>query len=325
MKEKRIRILCVEDDTVDQMAVKRLVKTGGLPYDIVVAGTLSEASGLLEKNSYDLVLLDYTLPDGTGLELLKKIKETPSIFITGSGNEGVAVRAIKGGAYDYLIKNPEKGHLELLSTTIEKVMHTFRLEQEHRQAEEQIIRQNAELESVNSKLSALYEKTKFLSLHDSLTGLANRRLLHFELRKNIAIVKRYGRFLSASMLDIDHFKKYNDTYGHLEGDKLLVDIAKIISKETRETDLAVRYGGEEFFILLPETQLKDACKVAERLRKGVEERAWVTVSLGVSVYNHEMQGDEELIYKADEAMYRAKRNGRNCVEVSFPGPVKSEL
>jgi CheY-like chemotaxis protein len=90
MKEKRIRILCVEDDTVDQMAVKRLVKTGGLPYDIVVAGTLSEASGLLEKNSYDLVLLDYTLPDGTGLELLKKIKETPSIFITGSGNEGVA-------------------------------------------------------------------------------------------------------------------------------------------------------------------------------------------------------------------------------------------
>jgi diguanylate cyclase (GGDEF)-like protein len=317
MKEKPIRILYVEDDDVDQMALKRMVRDNGLPYDIDVAGTIEEALALFKKNKYDLVLLDYTLPDGTGLELLEKIKGIPSIFITGSGNETVAVKAMKAGVYDYLIKEPERGYLELLPSVIEKVTYTHQLEQEHIRAEEHIV-------SKNKELVRLYEKTKSLSLHDPLTGLANRRLMHNELKKSIARVKRYGSPLSALMLDIDHFKKYNDTYGHVAGDKVLVNIARLVLKKTRELDFVVRYGGEEFFILLPEAGLTDASKAAERIRKTVEEKVGVTISIGVSTYHESMQSDEELIVKADEAMYQAKRNGRNRVEVSLSGPVTSE-
>jgi diguanylate cyclase (GGDEF)-like protein len=162
----------------------------------------------------------------------------------------------------------------------------------------------------------LYEETKTLSLHDPLTGLANRRLMDYVLETSFARAKRAECPFSAIMLDIDSFKNYNDKYGHTVGDKMLIDIAKIVSREIRQIDLGVRYGGEEFLILLPETGLSEACEVAERMRKDVEAKTGVTVSLGITCYNHNMLRKEEIISKADDALLEAKRKGKNRIEVN---------
>ncbi len=163
--------------------------------------------------------------------------------------------------------------------------------------------------------SRLYEETKALSLRDHLTGLANRRFMDIVFERNIARVSRFEELLSIIIMDIDYFKRYNDTYGHTAGDKVLVKIAKILSKEVREIDLAVRYGGEEFLILLPDTDLKSSYCIAERIRKAVEVNTDVTISLGVSLYHKEMKDKEALINCADKALYQAKQNGRNRVEI----------
>jgi diguanylate cyclase (GGDEF)-like protein len=161
----------------------------------------------------------------------------------------------------------------------------------------------------------LYEETKRLTLEDPLTGLANRRFMDIVLKRSFAKAVRFKRPLSIIMLDIDHFKNYNDTHGHSEGDKVLASVSTVLLKEIREIDLAVRYGGEEFLILLPETGLEGALDVAERIRQTVDTSTKVTVSLGVTAYHEKMQQDE-IIVNADTALYKAKQNGRNRVEVN---------
>lgn len=468
-KEGRLRVLHVEDEEVDQMALARMVKEMGLPYDIDRAASLAEASEKLEKNSYDIVLLDYLLPDGTGIEMLDRTRGIPSIFITGSGDETVAVKAIKGGACDYLVKASDIGYLALLPVVIDKALQASQLAEQQKEAEQQIVRQNAALKKINSELSALYkassaisqsidlkgllnevldtvtgiellrverkgaifivegermklvagigqsdpflnahegmkvgeclcgrvaetgepiliknslqdvrhtityagmtpagqiilplkaadrvvgvlclylpvdaevdeetmkllraiagqlgmaisnamlyEETKSRSLHDPLTGLANRRLMGIELGRNMARARRDGSPFSVVMMDIDHFKKYNDTYGHPAGDALLADFSRVVLKEIREVDNLFRYGGEEFVLLLPDTGLQGASTVAERIRARVEEKTAVTISLGVSSYRVGMKKEEEAIREADEAMYQAKQTGRNRVDI----------
>lgn len=162
----------------------------------------------------------------------------------------------------------------------------------------------------------LYEQTKSSSLHDPLTGLANRRFMQIQIEKSFDAAKRYGEKLSVIMLDIDHFKRYNDTRGHLEGDKLLAKVAEVLVKELRNADYVFRYGGEEFLCMLPETDLPMAAEVAERLRMAVESETDVTISLGVSSFHEEVADKESLIKMADTALYRAKQNGRNRVEMA---------
>lgn len=171
----------------------------------------------------------------------------------------------------------------------------------------------------------LYEQTKELSLHDPLTGLANRRLMQIALQEDFARARRLGRPFSVVMMDLDFFKKYNDAYGHAAGDRLLAEVANLILKEIREIDLAVRYGGEEFLIVLPEAEIEAAAEVAERIRNKVMNADFfhaqdmppsrITVSLGVAAYDDTVSGEAELVTKADDAMYTAKNRGRNRAEV----------
>lgn len=158
----------------------------------------------------------------------------------------------------------------------------------------------------------LYEETKELSLHDPLTGLANRRLLDIILDRHIAAAARHDTAFSVLMMDIDRFKKYNDGRGHEAGDKLLVALANILATGVRGIDLVVRYGGEEFLMLLPETDLAMAVEAAERIRKTVAERTAVTVSIGVACFTPGLAKDD-IIKIADGALYRAKKSGRNQV------------
>ena len=161
-----------------------------------------------------------------------------------------------------------------------------------------------------------------LAATDGLTGLWNHRKMHELLREEMRRSSRYHRALSVLMLDVDSFKTFNDTYGHPQGDQLLRNIAAILRAGVRTVDFVGRYGGEEFLVLLPETTKDDACRMAERIRSAVEAGAVLviegkavrrTVSVGVASYPEDALGSAEIVQRADEALYRAKRAGKNCV------------
>lgn len=196
---------------------------------------------------------------------------------------------------------------------------------------------NRELESYNRELVALKElykgkarelravmdKLEEVSITDGLTEIYNHRYLISRLHYEFERAKRYGLFMSLIMLDIDHFKVYNDNNGHLAGDEALKKVARLINGAVRDTDIVGRYGGEEFAIILLHADLKQMEEVAERIRRAIEEAPFpneglqpmgkVTVSMGGSCLSDGMETMEDLIRSADEALYKAKRNGRNQI------------
>lgn len=171
------------------------------------------------------------------------------------------------------------------------------------------------------RLKYLYTKTCYLSITDELTQLYTRRHLKSVLSQEFERSKRYGTIVTVAMVDIDDFKKINDVYGHMAGDYVLKEVSKIFINTLRKTDFVYRYGGEEICILMPETLVDKAFIPLERLRKTIENRSFifdgkkmkVTVSIGSSMYHREMRDANELIEKADAALYRAKKNGKNQV------------
>lgn len=162
----------------------------------------------------------------------------------------------------------------------------------------------------------LYDRTREMSMHDPLTGLWNRRYMEIVLERDIGNARRYQGSLAAVMADLDHFKDYNDRYGHPAGDRLLAEVADLLCEQVRGGDLVVRYGGEEYLMLLPQCDEQTARAVAERVRAVVEERTPVTISLGVAVCEGEACAADALIEAADRALYQAKDAGRNCVMVA---------
>ena len=158
-----------------------------------------------------------------------------------------------------------------------------------------------------------------LSVTDALTGLLNRRYLQERLTEEIIRSNRHGYPMSFMMIDVDHFKSYNDTYGHPEGDKALKIVGHVLKETLRGADVAARYGGEEFSILLPQTISEEAQAIAERIRRNIEETDFgsrkVTVSMGIASCSLELNSSDEVISAADKALYEAKRRGRNNVQV----------
>jgi diguanylate cyclase (GGDEF)-like protein len=182
---------------------------------------------------------------------------------------------------------------------------------------ERIVRYQKTLQEQQSQL-------EHLAREDALTGLANRRRFEERAKEECLRAQRYHHPLSVLLADLDHFKSINDTYGHAFGDAVLKDIGQTLLRHCRTSDLCARHGGEEFAILLPETELIEAYKVAERLCTAVRSMVFpqpsgimhVTVSFGAASINHErVQTLEELLEQADQALYTAKRNGRDRVEI----------
>lgn len=188
--------------------------------------------------------------------------------------------------------------------------------------EETVSHRTRELEDANRLLALEKERLEIASNTDELTQLFNRRYLQSTLERELRAARRYNHPLSVAMLDLDHFKLLNDTYGHVEGDSVLKTIAATITKELRDIDYAARYGGEEFLVVLPRTDVSGALRVAERIRVAVESYRWqagreTTISAGVAA---QMPGSSaltinELVSTADEALYRAKAGGRNRVSI----------
>ena len=185
-----------------------------------------------------------------------------------------------------------------------------RLNNELVNTQRELARRNAELAVANTRL-------ELLATTDGLTGLKNHRSFQESLEHEYARAMRYGTRLSLLMLDVDHFKQFNDQFGHPAGDGVLKRVATIIASESRDEKLVARYGGEEFAIIMPNCGFKDAVGVAERVRRAVELGPWVlrhiTVSIGVATKNKSTQDRVDLIARADAALYRAKINGRNRV------------
>lgn len=217
------------------------------------------------------------------------------------------------------------------------VVATFTDITERRRSANQITRQMAQiteyaavLEEQKSQLEAANRQLEGLAMHDSLTGLGNRRAFEHRLGQEMNQAKRYGTPLSVLLLDVDSFKAYNDTFGHPAGDEILRRLSQIIRSQGRDTDFFARYGGEEFIVILPLTDAAGAMVLAERLRVAVEQTSWperpVTVSLGAATLLPTMPDGGALVAAADQALYAAKTAGRNCVfhALSLPETLVAE-
>ncbi len=180
--------------------------------------------------------------------------------------------------------------------------------------EERVLERTMELEEKNSRLEDF-------AVHDALTKLNNRRFFNEKLGEYSKLALRFNQPLGCVMGDIDHFKRFNDVYGHQAGDYVLAGVASLLKANVRSTDICARYGGEEFVILLPDTPSQLGIKLAEKLRNAVEGEVFsfnrqalrVTCSFGVAHGSDKSQLNEDLVRRADEALYRAKQEGRNCV------------
>ena len=288
------QVILVEDDA----NVAKLVTWGLKRENLAVhhVSSIQEARRLLSGGKWDLLLLDRRLPDGDGVELCNEVRdENPHGFImmlTGESTNEAKLAGFDCGADDYVTK-------------------PFQLEELLAR-----VRAGRRIVELQKALLASNQRLEELSRTDPLTGLRNRRTFDQELITRFEHARRYARPLAIAMIDVDLFKDINDAFGHPAGDEILRQIATILRRCTRQSDVVARYGGEEFVVILPETPLLEALQFGEKIRAAVAtENLGVTVSIGLASIPHSRFADAEaLLDAADEALYRAKKSGRNRVE-----------
>lgn len=303
-----MKILLVEDSATLRFAMRNYIIDAG--HEPLVARSGEEALQLLENTPVDMIIMDVEMPGLNGFETTRLIREwlaghwIPIIFVTGLNEDENYREGIEAGGDDYLIKP--------VSYMIIKAKI---------RAMERIAAMRDQLHQLNAELEAL-------SQLDSLTQIYNRRTFNEMAQQQWALAKRHQQPISALMIDVDHFKLFNDHYGHPAGDACLKKVSHAIkSCIHRSSDILGRYGGEEFVVLLPETDAKGALRVAQSISEALEQLAlrhdvsptasYVTASIGgatcLRTTGHDL---EELIKNADRALYKAKRAGRNrsCVE-----------
>ncbi len=316
-------ILIVDDMEDQRLLLHKFLKDGEFT-DILMADSakkafkilgLDEPAGLAHK--IDLILMDLIMPEVDGIEACRRIRsverfrDIPIIMVTVRDEVKSLKTALESGAVDYISKPVDKIELQARVRSGLRLKH----EMDYRKSREH------ELEERNRMLESL-------SMLDALTGIGNRRYFDDFVNKEWKRSTRDSLPVSMIMLDIDHFKAFNDTYGHQRGDECLKQVARQLSDTLkRPGDFAARYGGEEFAVVLPNTDIKGAVFIAETLRSTIEAlkithaasdtAKWVTVSLGVgSLIPNRHSKPEQLIALADQALYDAKRKGRNRVETS---------
>ncbi len=297
-------ILIAEDDPVSRKLLEKiLIKAGN---KVVSVENGQKALELFDDKFFPIVLTDWMMPEMDGLELCRAIRKNTYpgyvfiILLTAKDSKDDIIRGLGAGADDYLTKPFSHAELVARLNTGKRVLE---LERSLKDANEEI---------------------RILSITDPLTGTYNRGYMTERLPQEIKRARRYSRALSIILCDIDHFKKVNDTYGHLVGDRVLKDFARCIRHSIRQdVDWTARYGGEEFLIVLPETDVNGGSVMAERLKSELSQRVTetqgkkisITTSFGVVGFGpdtpDEMISPEAMISKADKYLYQAKREGRN--------------
>ncbi|GAC1574921.1 MAG: diguanylate cyclase [Candidatus Dormibacteria bacterium] len=306
-------MLVADDDPGSRLVAQATVE--GLGHECASAPDGGAAWTLFEESPPDVLLTDWMMPGLDGLELCRRIRALPGdrytyiILITSMSDRGNVLAGMQAGVDDYLTKPLDPFVLETRLLAAGRVT------------------------SLHAELAIHRSELLELSRSDPLTNLGNRRSLSEHLDLLHARSARYGRSYSLAFFDVDYFKAYNDTYGHQAGDDALRAVAAVLDAQGRRTDGIYRYGGEEFVLVMPETDLAGAMVLAERVRRAVQERAIphtagtssgvLTVSAGVAglVPAGHLTGDE-VLREADRRLYRAKAAGRNRVVASAsPEPV----
>ncbi|MBI5062985.1 MAG: diguanylate cyclase [Desulfatitalea sp.] len=313
--DKNFPILVVDDDIVSRSVVQKYLLKAG--FEVLCAGNGKEAMAKFSQQFCPIVLTDWMMPEITGPQLCRMIRETKTdgyvfiILITSRDSKTDIVSGLEAGADDYLTKPI---HQAELIARINTGIRILTLEQS--------------LKSANDEI-------RVLSITDPLTGCFNRLYLGEQFPQEFTRSQRYKHPLAVMLVDLDHFKKVNDTYGHQAGDLVLKSIAKCILGQIREkVDWTVRYGGEEFLIILPETDCAGARTMAERVRRAVsnltiqsaDTQIQITASFGGACVSFRQKDGpvitmEDLIKKADEQLYRSKREGRDRVNVTELDPL----
>ncbi|HYL13877.1 MAG TPA: diguanylate cyclase [Terriglobales bacterium] len=295
-------ILLVEDSVIDRRRIIRYLEAWGLDFRAVGDGI--EAWDLLQKpDAPGLVLLDWMLPGIDGIELCRRIRTLGSdgtyfytVMLTAKGRKQDLLAAMAAGADDYLAKPVDPSELRA------RVL-------------------------VGKRILELQQSLKFAATHDFLTKLLNRAEILAGLEREIARSRRTGQPVAIILADLDHFKQINDSLGHAAGDEALKGVAQRLKSDLRPYDLAGRYGGEEFLLILPTCNLAPAARRAEQLRLSVSRNPIltlfgsipITLSMGVTVNDSDSELTvQELLQQADQALYRAKEKGRNCVHAFSP-------
>lgn len=298
-------ILIVDDDKAIKDYVEAHLKC--FNYKVKSAENAYNALKILKSFKADIILTDITMQGMDGLELTRKIKktfDTDVMVMTGYSADYSYEKAIQAGASDFIFKPFRLAELDL---RIKRVLREAGFKKER------------------YKLLKELEK---LAITDALTELYNSRHFFSQIKTEINRYNRYSRPLSLLILDIDFFKAYNDTWGHLEGDKVLMRIGKVINSCMRSMDTAYRYGGEEFAILLPETGLQKACMVGARIKDNICSQIFepepgtkrsITVSIGATEL---VKGEDfrSFISRTDKALYRSKETGRNKLTYIVSNP-----
>lgn len=313
-----IRLLVVDDEVGLLNAVCDSLRERGL--DVTGFADPVAAIAGLRPGRFDLLLSDLMMPAVDGIQLLREAlridPDLVGIIMTGVGSIHTAVEAMRAGAFDFILK---PFRLQQILPLLDRAMGIRRMRAENEQLRRDVARLEAErvrlLEEANARLATL-------ATTDALTGLTNRRAFDEGLAREAALVNRGLGPLSLVALDVDHFKSFNDTFGHPAGDDVLRRVASAVRSCCRATDVPARVGGEEFAVILPGTDTAGALVLAERIRQAVEAGPWplrpVTASLGVATLGP--GGPEKLIEAADRALYQAKRSGRNRVGQLEPLP-----
>ena len=298
--DREIKILVVDDSEDVFEGIKAFLKDQDL-ITFSWAGNSNDSFAMLERERFDLIFLDHILNEGTSIEYLREIEkegiETPVIVVTGQGDEMLASKVIQMGAYEYLPKS--RINAESLSRIINNTLERFRLRNDVKRAQAKM----AEMSTV-----------------DELTQLHNRRYFIDALEGEFERASRYKSEMALVILDLDNFKKINDTYGHPTGDKVLSCIGRILKQLVRRSDLACRYGGEEFAVVLPNVNKEGIYTAYERFRETVSKQLFeheskqfhVTVSIGIA-FSNDAESSDDLLAHADQALYRAKESGKNRV------------
>ena len=309
---RKFRILIVDDDRDSVDLLAEWLTMGG--YEVTHARDGQEALRRIQTDRPDLVLLDLLIPPPDGMQVMRTIKRDrllstiPVVVMTVKRDVKSKVECLKSGADDFIVKPFHFDELDAVLRSSLKKRYLY-----------------TSLERANQQLRDANERLLKLTVTDERTNLLNDRYLRRRLSEEFKRAQRYGTPLSVAMLDLDHFKQVNDKYGHDCGDQVLREFAKLLTENARTTDIVGRYGGEEFLIVLPNTDGIRAAIVAERIRKAADEHIYkykeflvrLTVSAGVasSPANTQVRDENDLLKAADQALYRAKQVSRNRVIV----------
>lgn len=321
-----MRMLIVDDDRVTRSVITTVLARDG--HAVATADSGEEALELFSQAPFPLVITDIIMGGMSGLDLLQQLKLIDQhvlvIVMTSSASLESATTALRSGAYDYLAKPFE--NFGIISSAVNRAVQTIRLNEENRRLMTDLLIRTQELETLNSSLQEMANK-------DGLTGLFNHRFFRETLATELARSTRHGHTFSLILADIDHFKHYNDTFGHLAGDEALRSVARLLCIGRRRPTTVARYGGEEFVLLLPEIGKEGARIVAERLLAEVGKARFpgagpgrtekLSLSMGISTFPDDGADSSQLIEQADRALYTAKANGRNRIALAgHPVPTR---